>query len=89
MDIEPQKEHQWLHQLVGEWTYETECVMGPDKPPEKFKGSETVRLLGGLWVQCEGTGEMPGGGMATTIMTLGYDPQKKYYVGTFVASMMT
>ncbi|MGH8470072.1 MAG: DUF1579 domain-containing protein [Gammaproteobacteria bacterium] len=22
-------------------------------------------------------------------MTLGYDPQKKYYVGTFVASMMT
>lgn len=42
MDIEPQKEHQWLHQLVGEWTYETECVMGPDKPPAKFKGSETI-----------------------------------------------
>ena len=25
----------------------------------------------------------------TTMMTLGYDPQKARYVGTFVASMMT
>jgi hypothetical protein len=86
---EPQKEHEWLQQLVGEWTYEAECVMGQDKPPEKSKGTESVRTLGGLWVLCEGSGEMPGGGMATTLMTLGYDPQKQHYVGTFVASMMT
>ncbi len=32
---------------------------------------------------------MPGGGMATTLMTLGHDPQKRQYVGSFVASMMT
>jgi hypothetical protein len=32
---------------------------------------------------------MPGGGMATTLMTLGYDPQKQRYVGTWVGSMMT
>lgn len=25
MKVEPQKEHEWLHQLVGEWTYESEC----------------------------------------------------------------
>ena len=57
--------------------------MEPGKPPEKFEGSESVRSLGGLWVLCEGRGEMPGGGTATTLMTLGYDPQKKRYVGTF------
>ncbi len=89
MKTEPQKEHEWLQQLVGEWTYESECSMGPEKPPEKFKGTERVRSLGSLWVLCEGRGEMPGGGMATMLMTLGYDPEKKQYVGTWVGSMMT
>jgi hypothetical protein len=89
MNAQPQKEHEWLHKLVGEWTSEAECVMGPNQPPAKFKGTERVRSLGGLWVLCEGQGEMPGGGLATTLMTLGYDPQRKRYVGTFIGSMMT
>lgn len=89
MKTEPQKEHQWLQKLVGEWTSEMDATMEPGKPPEKFKGTESVRSLGGLWILAEGQGEMPGGGIATTIMTLGYDPQKKRYVGTFVGSMMT
>lgn len=63
--------------------------MEPGKPPEKFTGSESARSMGGLWVVCEGQGEMCGGGTATTLMTLGYDPQKKQYVGTWVGSMMT
>jgi Protein of unknown function (DUF1579) len=32
---------------------------------------------------------MPGGVAVRTTMTLGYDPQKQRYLGTFVASMMT
>ena len=89
MQAEPQQEHHWLEKLVGEWTYETECSMGPDQPPGKFTGRDSVRSLGGLWVLCEGSGEMPGGGIATSLITLGYDPARKRYVGTFVASMMT
>lgn len=89
MYAEPQKEHEWLQKLIGDWTFETECIMGPDKPPEKFKGSESVRSLGGLWVLCEGRNEMPDGCSGTTLMTLGYDPARKRYVGTFVGSMMT
>lgn len=46
MKVEPRKEHQWLQQLVGVWTYESEAVMGPDKPMEKFKGRESVRSIG-------------------------------------------
>ena len=62
MKIEPQKEHQWLQKLVGEWTFESDCGMGPGKPNEKFKGTESVRSLDGLWILAEGQGEMPGGG---------------------------
>ncbi|HWN98975.1 MAG TPA: DUF1579 domain-containing protein [Blastocatellia bacterium] len=89
MNAEPQKEHRWLQKLVGDWTFEAEASMGPDLPPEACRGTESVRSLGGLWVLAEGHGEMPGGGPATTLMTLGYDPQKKRFVGTFVGSMMT
>lgn len=89
MNTEPEKEHHWLDQLVGEWTYESKVACEPGKPEESFKGTETVRSLGGLWIVCEGRGEMPGGGTATTMMTLGYDPARGRYVGTWVGSMMT
>jgi Protein of unknown function (DUF1579) len=89
MNAEPQKEHRWLHKLVGEWTSESEATMEPGKPPERCTGTESVRSLGGLWILAEGQGEMPGGGAATMVMTLGYDPQKTRYVGTWIGSMMT
>jgi hypothetical protein len=89
MHAEPQKEHLWLQQLVGEWTAEMDCAMGPDQPRQKSRGSERVRSLGGLWTVGEGTGEMPDGGVGHTLMTLGFDPVKGRFVGTFVGSMMT
>jgi hypothetical protein len=89
MQSEPQAEHQWLQKFVGEWTYESECSMGPGQAPQKFTGTESVRSIGGLWVVGEGRGEMPGGGTATMNNTLGYDTQKRRYVGTFIGSMMT
>jgi hypothetical protein len=89
MQSKPAKEHEWLQKLVGNWTSEMECVMGPDQPPMKSKGSESVRSIGGLWTMGEGTGEMPDGNKMTSIMTLGYDPARQRFVGTFIASMMT
>ncbi len=86
---QPQSEHQWLQRLVGEWTFEGECQMGPDQPPMKSTGQESVRSLEGLWTIGEGSGEMPDGGECRSIMTLGFDPQIKRFVGTFVASVMT
>lgn len=90
MKLEVQQEHKWLEQLIGEWRYESEAVMGPDKPPAKFTGAERVRSFGEAWVVSEGKGEGEAGecSNAFTLMTLGYDPAKKRFVGTFVGSMM-
>lgn len=33
---EPQKEHEWLNKLVGNWTFEAECFMGPGQPTMKY-----------------------------------------------------
>lgn len=89
MKAEPQTEHAWLQQLVGEWESEMTCSMGPDQPPFTTKGTESVRSLGGLWTVGDGTGETPDGNACTTVMTLGFDPAKGRFVGTFVASMMS
>ncbi len=89
MHVEPQSEHRWLHKLVGEWTYVGDCSMGPDEPAMKNTGTESVRSLGGLWTIGDGKGEMPGVGTGYTVMTLGYDPAKKRFLGTFIGSMMT
>lgn len=83
MKTEPQQEHRWLEQLLGEWT------VTADMAPDSGAWVERVRSLHGLWVVAEGEGEMPGGGAATTLMTLGYDPRRQCYVGTWVGSMMT
>jgi uncharacterized protein DUF1579 len=89
MNAKPEKQHRWLEKLLGNWTYETEAPAHDGQPASKATGTETVRSIGGLWIQAEGRGDMPGGGPATTVMTLGYDTLKKRYVGSWVGSMMT
>jgi hypothetical protein len=82
----PQKEHQWLQQLAGEWETEAEMIMGPGQPPVKSKGTESVRSLGGLWSVAEIKGDCLGVPV-TGLLTIGYDAQKKKYVGSWVCSM--
>lgn len=89
MNTAPQQEHRWLERLAGSWTVESECSMGPDQSPMKSSGSETTRSLGGLWVVCEGTAPGPDGTPMESRLTLGYDPARGKFVGTFVASCMT
>lgn len=86
---EPKAEHEWLKRLLGDWSFDGECVMGPDQPPMKSTGSAKVRSLGGLWILCEGKGDAPDGTPMESIITLGYDPAKQRFVGTFIASVMT
>jgi hypothetical protein len=82
----PAKEHEWLKQIAGEWESEGEAILAPDQPPMKIKGTESGRMVGGFWVTVEHKGEFMGAPF-TGIMTLGYDPEKKKFVGTWVDSM--
>lgn len=77
----PAKEHEWLQQLVGEWTTHIEAVAAPGEAPQKSEVTETGRSLGGFWVLVETKSPA-----YTGILTLGYDPEKKHYVGTWVDS---
>ena len=80
----PQKEHEWLQQLVGEWRFEA-----PTQELEcKHTGTETVRSIGGLWIQAEGRSQMPEGQPSVMMLTIGFDPQKGKFVGTWLGSMM-
>ncbi len=79
----PQDQHRWLQQLIGAWTFEVQC--GDDR----FRGSENVRALGELWIVGEGRGPTLNGNEARNIITLGFDPARGRFVGTWVGSMMT
>jgi hypothetical protein len=89
MKAEPQKEHQWLQKLVGDWTFEAECPPGPDGVVYKSRGAEVVRPLGDFWVMGEGAGEMPDGSPARMVLTIGFDAATKRFVGTWIGSMMS
>lgn len=85
----PAKEHAWLKKLVGEWTFDAVCPGGPNgEGAMKHSGRESVRMLGDLWVLGEGSGQMPDGSPARMLLTLGFDPRKGKYVGSWIGSMM-
>jgi hypothetical protein len=77
-------EHAWLRQLVGEWRFE---MPGPDGSAT-VGGTETVRMLGDVWLLAESRGQMPDGSPLQSQMLLGYDPAQRGFVGTWVGSMM-
>jgi hypothetical protein len=84
---QPQKEHEWLRQLEGNWESDMKIHMTPGEPPTESKSNESARMLGGFWIVSEGKGEMMGSPFSS-ILTIGYDTEKKKYVGTWIDSAM-
>lgn len=80
------EQHEWLQQLVGEWTATSEMTMATGAEPMRMEFTESVRSIGGLWILAEGSASI-GGSPMTTLMTLGYDPAKKKFIGTWVDTM--
>ncbi len=82
----PTAQHEWLQKFVGEWEFTGECSMGPDQPPMKNTGTESIKAIGGYWVVSElncTAMDMPMTGMTT----IGYDAEAKHYTGTWISSM--
>lgn len=82
----PVKEHQWLKKLVGAWDADVEMFMQPGCPPEKIRGTERVRAIGDFWISTENIGSFMGKPF-TGCLTLGYDPEARKFVGTWIDSM--
>lgn len=92
-DFKVTPEHEWLQRLVGDWTFEATVEDEPDQMTHKSTGKESIRMLGANWMIGEGQGEMPcpegeQPQVGYTCITLGYSPEKKAMVGTWIGSMM-
>lgn len=84
----PTKEHALLKKNEGTWDATIKDLSDPSKP-KVTKGVEVNKMTcGGLWLLSEFTGKM-GDETFTGVGTMGYDPDKKKFVGTWVDSMQT
>jgi len=83
---QPGPEHELLKKDVGVWDATVEMFMDPGAPPAVSKGTDTVTMLGGFWQLSEFKSEMMGQPFEGR-GTMGYDPAKKKYVGTWVDTM--
>ncbi len=82
----PQKEHEWLKQLEGEWTAKVQAAGWEGGEGFESTGTESVRSIGGFWIVAENKGNMMGTPF-TGLLTLGYDLNKGKYVGSWIDSM--
>jgi hypothetical protein len=84
----PQREHEWLQQLVGEWETENSMVAGPGDEKMECRGTMKSRMLGGFWVILELKTEVSGL-TVNAVQTIGFDPREKTYVGSWVDSVIS
>lgn len=76
----PVKEHEFLQKFVGEWDVESEGA------GMKNKAVMRSSMLGKLWLVNSSDHKMQGMKL-TSMQIIGYDSDKKKYVGTWVDSM--
>jgi len=88
MEAIASKEHEWLQKFIGEWKATGEMPASTDQPAMSWTTTETGRLLGPLWMQAESRSTVPDGSPNIMQLTLGYDTNRKKFVGTWIGSMM-
>ena len=83
----PTKEHEWLRGLTGEWIVEGKAV--PDVAEYRSSGTETGATWGDFWVVLDGEMRVAGSSeTARSRFTLGYDPDRGVFVGSFTSTHM-
>lgn len=83
---QPTAEHNALREQAGTWNCHSTFFMDPSQPPMEVEAKETVEMFGNFWTKSTYEADMfgmPFKGVAT----LGYDPNKKEYVSTWIDTM--
>ena len=83
---QPTAEHEALKTHAGTWNVACTFFMDPSQPPMEVQGKETVEMFGGFWTQSTFEADMFGAPFKGRA-TLGYDPQAKQYVSTWIDTM--
>ena len=81
-------EREWLRQFVGEWTITSNTGETPPGMEGSFKSEERIRAVGSLWTYNEADAQF-GAMKFQSMMTLGYDPVREAFVGTYVDTIQT
>lgn len=79
----PQKEHELLQQLAGNWKAEFALSM-PGAPPMQSEARVESELLGKLWIATRYDDPQMVGGAFSGAELFGYDPDKEKYVSAWV-----
>jgi uncharacterized protein DUF1579 len=81
----PGPEHAVLGKLVGTWDVTVKDLTDPSAP-KITKGTETDRMIGGLWLVSDVNGEYQGKPFLGH-QVVGYDQDQKQYVSVWVDNM--
>jgi hypothetical protein len=82
---QPQKQHEWMKQLIGEWDADVTMYLHEGKP-ETSKGRESGRMIGDFWAVMENKGDFRGKPFFG-VFTIGYDTDQKKFVGVWYDNM--
>ena len=81
---QPTEHHRLLKGDVGTWDAKMNVWFTPDAEPMTSQGTETNELLGnGMWLVSHFDGDIAGTPFVG-LGTMGYDPLKRKYVGTWI-----
>ena len=84
----PSPQHQWLKQLVGQWSVTGSCTL-PDGSCSTAESHETVHMVGEYFIRAQLRGKVPGcDDEIETYMTIGYDADKDVFPACWFCSAM-
>jgi len=80
------KEHEMLKEGEGTWDYVMKFKMAPDQPEMEAKGTEVCSMVGGFWMVFDTKSPDFMGAAWHGHGSIGFDPDKKKYIGIFINS---
>lgn len=83
--VDPDAAHAWLEQFLGDWHGVSDAPGEDDEVTWEF--DESAEAVGKLWIVARSSSPESDPPFAS-VLTLGYDPEKGEYVGTWIDSML-